>query len=402
MKYVYFLIRFLVGGLFIFSGVVKAIDPVGTAIKMEEYFHVFTDYIPFLTPLWNILANYALHQSIFMIILEIVLGVSLLLGTLPRLTLALYAAIIGFFTILTGFSAATGKVTDCGCFGDFIKLKPIETFGKDVVLCVLIVFLIAFAKYLSTFFNKKIAYALLTISTIITTWFTFHNYFHLPVIDFRAYKNGTDLIKGKSTEGLDPGEVKTVYTLINTQTKAEKTIDSKEYMSSGIWQDTTWKMDKTRTLQDVIREPQMPTIKDFAIYDSIGTADLSDSLLAIPGYMLWVATYDLENSSPQGFKAINETALAAVKAGIPVIGLTQAKIELANQKAEGIYPFYNLDATPIKTMMRSKPGLMLTKNATVVEKWHYNDTPTFEQLQQQYNVQKTDGVKVPKPQKNTN
>jgi uncharacterized membrane protein YphA (DoxX/SURF4 family) len=121
-------LRYFVGVWFVFSGVVKAIDATGTAIKMEEYFEIFEQYVPALNFLWKLMAEHALAVSIFMIILEIYLGIALVLGTWKKSTIWLLILLIAFFTFLTGFSAKTGKVTDCGCFGDFIKLAPIQSF----------------------------------------------------------------------------------------------------------------------------------------------------------------------------------------------------------------------------------------------------------------------------------
>lgn len=386
MKYVYFLIRLLVGGFFIFSGFVKAVDPIGTAIKMEEYFEVFIEYTPFLEPFWQLMAHLALPISIGMIILELVLGVALILGTLPKLTLWLYAAIIGFFTILTGFSAYTNKVTDCGCFGDFLKLKPIETFTKDVVLSVIIIFLIIFSKHLKTFLPKSLSYILLTISLIAATLFTLRNYYDLPMWDFRAYKEGVNLIKGKSLEGLDPGDIVQHYTLNNTVTKETKTITDKEYMSSGIWKDANWQIDKEKTTKQVIREPEMPKIKDFMIYDETQSNDLADSLLAIKGFMFWVPFWKLESVDKEGFNKVNEFLKGAKADNIPITGLTNADLQKAQPFAQGMYKFYNLDATPIKTMMRANPGIMLTKDAVVVKKWHGNHLPTYSEIKKLYNI----------------
>ncbi len=133
--------RFFVGFLLIFSGVVKAIDPVGTAIKMEEYFDIFHEYVPFLGFLWTILAHNALVFSVFMIVLEIFLGFGFVLGVYRKFTLWASIGMMVFFTALTGFSHITGKVTDCGCFGDFIKLVPKTSFFKDIILTVMLLIL---------------------------------------------------------------------------------------------------------------------------------------------------------------------------------------------------------------------------------------------------------------------
>jgi uncharacterized membrane protein YphA (DoxX/SURF4 family) len=142
MRTVYHIIAFLVGGLFIFSGLIKINDPVGTQIKLEEYFEVFTqDFGPF----FHFFVPYALPIAVAMCVLEVVLGVALWVGFRPRLTRWSLLALIVFFTFLTFYSAYFNKVTDCGCFGDAIKLTPWQSFGKDVVLTGLILGLMALA-----------------------------------------------------------------------------------------------------------------------------------------------------------------------------------------------------------------------------------------------------------------
>lgn len=385
MKYVYLLVRLLVGGFFIFSGVVKAIDPMGTGFKMEEYFEVFSQALPFMAGLWEFFAGFALPIAIAMIVFEIFLGISLIFGTLPRLTLWGYAGLIGFFTILTGYSAYTGKVTDCGCFGDFMKLKPIETFSKDVVLSVITIFLFGFRKYLTPLLNPKIGLSIVIAATLWALWFDMRNVWDLPIVDFRPYKIGTDINKGRSTEGLDEGLIQTFYVLKNKQTGETKEIESMEYTSSGIWKDKNWEIDKDKTRQVVIREPQVPKIKDLIIIAPSGN-DITDSLLAMKGFQFWVTSWNLDKADHEGFTAINAVMRDAKAAGVPIVGLSNAPFEQSNALADSIYTFNNLDPIPVKTMMRSNPGVILIKDNMVVDKWHCNHLPTYAQMKSKYKM----------------
>ncbi len=372
-------LRYFLGAFFIFSGAVKAVDPLGTAFKMEEYFQVFGQYLPALSGFWEFWAHLALPVSVFMIVLELVLGVALILGTMPTITLILYAAIIAFFTFLTGFSAITDKVTDCGCFGDFLKLKPITSFYKDIILSVLVIVLIVWRKHIRLLLNKRISYIALFVITIASLGFTMSNYYDLPIVNFRAYKVGTDLLKGKSTEGLDEGDIKTFYSLTKTDTKETKEIESKEYTSSGIWRDSTWVIDKSKTRQVVVREPEMPKIKDFIVADRNET-DVADSLLSISGFHLFVTSYSIDKSSPEGYTKINALLANAAKDGIPINGICSGSLDKADELANGLYKFYTLDATPIKTWMRSNPGLTLMEGSTIRGLYHYNHLPSYEEL----------------------
>ena len=134
MRFIYILSRYLVGLLFIFSGGIKINDPVGTQIKLQEYFEVFSSDF---SPLFEILVPYALVLSVFLCTLEIVIGIALLLNYKMKFVSNITLGLIIFFTFLTFYSAYFNKVTDCGCFGDAIKLTPWESFYKDIILLIL-------------------------------------------------------------------------------------------------------------------------------------------------------------------------------------------------------------------------------------------------------------------------
>ena len=379
----YYLQMFL-GVFFIFSGIVKAIDPTGTAIKLGDYFAIFTEYIPFLEGLWNFLNGIALPLSIFTIVLEIALGIALILGVLITPTLILYAALMIFFLFLTGFSAYTGKVTDCGCFGDFVKLKPFESFLKDIFLMLLIIPLIIFRKSIFPIFKKPaIGLGLLGLLTLLTLGFNLRNVFDLPIVDFRAYKEGTNLIDCTSDEGLDPGETIVYYTL--EQAGKTKKVTSEEYMDKKLWKDTSWALNKEKTETIVVKEPELPPCKDFMVFNE-NEENIADSLLHLSGYHFFVASYQVEKSQNKCFNKINQTLQDAAKEGIRADGLTASGIPEANQRAKGIYVFNNLDAVPIKTMIRANPGLLLIKDGVIVEKWHHNKVPSWAEIKKKHGI----------------
>lgn len=360
---------------------------MGTGFKMKEYFEVFTEYLPALTPLWDLCAQFALPISVLMIVGEMALGVTLILGVLPRLTLWGYALLIGFFTILTGFSAYTGKVTDCGCFGDFLKLKPIETFMKDVVLCVLVLLLFLGRKHIATFFKNTWAMAIAGIFTVACLGFSLRNVYDEPMFDFRPFKAGADICEGKKLEGLDPGEKQIFYTLVKQGSSETKEVESKQYLAQKMYEDKSWSIDKAKTREVMIREAQLPKIKDFSIRLPDGT-DIADAFLARPGYQFIVSCYDLDNADREGFKRIAAFLRDAAQDNVAAIGVTNADLTQINPLAEGIYPFYSLDATPAKTMIRANPGLVLVKDCHVVQKWNSGHLPTWQDLKSQYRIEK--------------
>ncbi len=422
-------LRWLTGIFMIFSGTVKAIDPIGTSIKNKEYFEVFTEYFGFLTPLWDVLAENSLYLALFLIILEILLGILLLLGIFKRFTMGTMFAMIVFFTFLTGFTVITGKVTDCGCFGDFMKLEPIETFSKDVVLTILLVIMWLFRKYWTPFVGKQagaftilalitalvtafmtsygmqgkmviisimaisaLVYAIIHLSErgfalravafavlgIAASIFTFGNVSDLPIVDFRAYKVGTNLVDCTSTEGLDPGD--TLVKFIMEKEGKTETIASEDYMK---YYKDGWKM-KDR-VDEVIREPQEPPCKDFVVKDDEDN-EYQEDILQHEGYSVWVSSYDTDKGSKEGFKRVANFLGSIDDASVSKVGLTGTDIGKANKLVENKCGFYNLDATPIKTMNRSNPGVLILKDGVVMEKFHHNHLPDESTLKAKYGI----------------
>src|SRR5690606_24760184 len=185
MKAIALIARVIVGVLFIFSGLIKVNDPVGTAIKLEEYFHVFATDI---SDVFLVFVPYALFLSVFLSVLEVVLGLAVLIWYRMKITAWILLLIIIFFTILTFYSAYFNKVTDCGCFGDAIKLTPWESFGKDIVLTILILILFFNPRIFSSTFSGKVSNIIIIIFTLLNIGLAVYAINYLPFIDFRAYK----------------------------------------------------------------------------------------------------------------------------------------------------------------------------------------------------------------------
>jgi len=183
--------RFLVGGLFIFSGFIKANDPLGFSYKLQEYFEVFKNDTGLAFFEW--FAHIALPLAIIICASEIILGVMLLIGYKTRLTLWLLFAQIAFFTFLTFYSACFNKVTHCGCFGDFLQLKPWESFWKDIALMILITILFAGKDNINELFAPMIISTLFLMGIVFSIGFPVYAYRNLPPLDFRAYKPGSSI-----------------------------------------------------------------------------------------------------------------------------------------------------------------------------------------------------------------
>jgi len=378
-------LRYFVGVWFVFSGVVKAIDPAGTAIKMEEYFEIFetTKYVSFLSFLWKFSAEHALAVSIFMIILEIYLGIALILGTWKKLTVWLLVILILFFTLLTGFSAKTGKVTDCGCFGDFIKLAPIQSFYKDLFLSVLILVILFGQKYIKEIFAglpNKIVLVLLTLAAIA---FTYRNIYYEPIKDFRPYTVGTSIPEGlKLPPNAKPYKYENTFIYKNKKTGLVKEFTN-SYPDAADYDNWTY-VDRKDVM---IQKGDDPKLKDFAIKDENGS-DNSAEFFEIDGYTFFIIIPELKKINVEGYKKLLKITDAAADDSRYVYILTGSLF--ADMKAfedkynkEYEYEIYNTDATPLKTIMRSNPGLLILKKGIIVGKYHYNELTTYAALKKE-------------------
>lgn len=356
-----------VGVLFIFSGFVKAVDPLGTSYKMNEYFHEFN--MMFFDP-------FALPFSVIMIVLEFVLGVALLIGYRKLLTLWGLLLVIVFFTFLTGFTAYTGKVTDCGCFGDFIKLKPIQTFGKDVLLTAMILILFFKRKHIEPIISQQPGTIVVGLVTVLSTWYCFRNfYFNEPQFDFRPYKVG-NYIPDLMTV---PDSLKPIKDFVFVY-KNKKNGQQKEFTVAALSNMNYDEWEYVDRKEIVIREGEQPKIANFRI-DNENGEDISEDLLNNPDYAFWVVAYDLNKTDKEAFvEKINPLAAAAEKAGYKIFAVSSTKAEDFRHDIQAAYPFYTGDATFLKTMIRSSPGVMVVKKGTVVAKYHHKHLPAFDDI----------------------
>lgn len=354
MKIVIDIVRYIVGGLFIFSGLVKVVDPVGTAIKLEEYFAVFAgDIASFI----SIFEPYALVIGIILNVLEVALGVALIIRWRVRYTMNFLTIMILFFTFLTFYTAYFNKVTDCGCFGDAITLTPWQSFTKDVILVVLIGFLYLNINRIkeSTFGPKNI---IVVCTAAISLLLCIYAVKHLPMIDFRAYKVGVNIPEAMKAKE----NVKFQYTF----EKDGEEIKSYQYKS----EEEGYKL----TGHEITNpEASTPKITDFATWNESG--DKTETVLS--GKKLWIVAYDISKANMEGLIDINDL-LSRLNPEIEPIILTSSSAEdvLKIRAERGMKTnFYYADATVLKTIIRSNPGLVLVEDGTIVAKWHFNDVP---------------------------
>lgn len=375
--------RVAVGGLFIFSGFIKANDPLGFSYKLEEYFEVFKNDTGLGFFEW--FAHISLPLAIIICASEIILGILLLLGYKRNLTLWLLFAQIAFFTFLTFYSACYNKVTHCGCFGDFLKLKPWESFWKDVALMVLITLLFAGKENIREIGSPMILSTLLLVGTIFSVGFPIYAYRNLPPLDFRAYAPGMN-IKDNMKPGADyqPAKFETRFKYENLKTHEVKDFDLKTYP----WQDTVnwkWVATENAEVQAAINPPK---ITDFTVNNFEGV-NISDSLLNNKNYSFWLVMYDIHKTEDNAtlIAEMNDLYKLASSEKIKVIALTSSSakdVDEFKHKHNALYDFATVDGIVLKTMIRSNPGLMLVKDGTVIANWHHNNFPTYSDVKQKY------------------
>ncbi len=415
MKLLTYISRILVGSLFIVSGIIKANDPLGFSYKLGEYFGTDVLNLPFLEP-------YSLLISMLICIAEVILGIAVLLGSKPRLTSWLLLLMILFFTFLTFYSAFFNKVTDCGCFGDALKLTPWQSFFKDIVLLILVLVIFIQQKNIHRntpkedliilplslaaigFFSMVILkwnfpllfsagiflilvlvknalthihidWILAIIATAITSYFSFYCYNHLPVKDFRPYAVGKSIKEGRQ---LPPNATPYIYenTFVykNKITGEEKEFSDKNYP----WQDSAWTFVSRDT--KMIQKGDDAPIHDFNLIGTDGN-DYTEDILNEPVIFLLIA-YDISKSNEKVEPKISKFVEDVNKAGYYFYGVSSSsynEVEDFRHKHQSVFDYYSADATMLKTTVRSNPGLILLMNGTVCGMWHYNDFPEFKE-----------------------
>lgn len=363
MKYLVWVSRIIVGILFIISGLIKLNDPMGFSFKLEEYFSTGVLNLPFLMPL-------ALGISIFVVIVEVILGVLLLIGFKPKFTVWSLLLMIVFFTFLTFYSAYFNKVTDCGCFGDAIKLTPWESFTKDVILLVFILILFYGQKYITPLFNTRTNWIVGGLALLACILFANHVLNHLPSVDFRPYKIGANIQEGMIIPDNAPQPIYEYTWRFKVGGEDKVVVTNGDYPSvDGEFIDVETTM---------IQKGYEPPIHDFTIEQE--GQDHAAELLE-EDKLVMVVAYDLAKSNYEAFSKVAEATKMAKDRGYKVIGMSASSSDMANdiKNQYGLdFDFYFTDETTLKTIVRSNPAILVLKKGTIQQKVHYNDLDQLE------------------------
>ncbi len=358
MKYLVFISRILVGVLFIISGFIKLNDPVGFSFKLEEYFSPAVLDIPFLLP-------FALTISLVVVILEVLLGIMLLLGYKRRFTVWSLLLMILFFTFLTFYSAYFNKVTDCGCFGDAVKLTPWESFTKDVVLLIFILILFYGRRHIKTIFRPNLTRIIILAGLIACCIFAYHVLNHLPAIDFRPYKIGASIPDGMAIPENAP---KPIY---DYAWKFRVDGEEKIIVTQGDYPEVDGEFIGVDT--EEVQKGYEPPIHDFTL--ELNGEDHTQQLME-EEKLLMVVAYDLAKTRTDVYQEVKTVSDRALEAGYTVMGMSASNDQWTSpivQKFGLAFPFYFTDETTLKTIVRANPGFLIIKKGTIMQKVHHND-----------------------------
>lgn len=361
--------RALLSLTFIFSGFVKAIDPLGTQYKIGDYLEAVG--LAGSLPDWV-----QLLVSIGLSGMEFTLGVLLLLAIQRRVVSKMTTVFMVLMTAVTLWLAIGEPIQDCGCFGDAIRLTNMQTFGKNVVLLLAALVVVRYPLYQVRFISKTNQWIAIYFTIIFTLVASALSLYHLPIFDFRPYYIGQNISEGmKVPEGAKQTKYKTTFVCVKNG--VEKEFDENNYP----YNDTTWVFKDSR--QEILEQGYEPPIHDFSITDGETGEDLTQQILDKKGYtFLLVAPY-LETADDSNFDEINHIYEYAKANGYAFYGLT-ASTEKGIGHWRDItgaeYPFYITDGITLKTVIRSSPGLVLLYQGTIINKWSQNDLPTAGRL----------------------
>jgi uncharacterized membrane protein YphA (DoxX/SURF4 family) len=404
IKVVLTICRVLVGVLFVISGFIKANDPLGFSYKLEEYFQVFSMDRFFPGPI-------PVYLSMIICVFEIFVGVCLLIGVFRNFTAWMLLIMIIFFSFLTFYSAAFHKVTDCGCFGDAIHLKPWQSFGKDMILLVLILPIFFNRRTIEPLFKDRPSRTVAFLALLASIMFTIYAYYYLPPIDFRPYAVGKNIhlqmfappgkdsvITGYIYEdnvkypvykpGSDSVLMKFIYKDKKTGKTLSLTMDQLSHMDSLSQVNLSKNDTFIERKDDVIFEAPKAPIHDFVItkHEKIADHDtdinVTNEFLAEKGYRLMIVQYNLEKSALRFQSELNKLVKTLMSDGkVKIWALTSSSGADAFRSLHKLpYTFYTADETMLKTITRSNPGLVLLRNNVVIKKWPATALPDAETL----------------------
>lgn len=358
--------RFLLGATFVFSGFVKAIDPIGTQYKLQDYISA-VDMGGIVPDIVTLLASVALSA------LEFSLGVFVLFAIRRHLVSKILVAFMAVMTLITVWIALFNPVKDCGCFGEALRLTNVQTLLKNIVLLAASVVVAWRPLRMYRFLSRSTQWIAINYTILFVLLLSAHCLYHLPLIDFRPYHIGMNIKKGMEIPaGAPQPEFETTFILQKNGVKKEFTLDN--------YPDSSWQFVDSKTVQT--KEGYVPPIHDFSIQKADGD-DITDSVLTAKGYIFLLVSPHLEQADDSNFGDIDLLYEYCQERKIPFYCLTASTKKDIDHWADitgAEYPFCFTDETALKTIIRSNPGLLLLKDGTIIRKWSHNDLPSSSSL----------------------
>lgn len=367
LKMIVNLCRIIVAVTFIFSGFVKAIDPIGTQYKLQDYLGAIG--MAGILPNWTLLA-----VAVFLAAIEFCIGIFLLFAIQRRLISKLTVAFMAFMTIVTVWIVVADPVKDCGCFGDALHLTNTETLIKNIVLLVCSLAIMYRPLAMFRFVSKSNQWIVTNYTIVFILVSSGLSLYYLPIFDFRPYHISVNIPRGMEIpKGAKLPQFKTTFIMEKNGQRKEFTLDN--------YPDASWKFIDSKTVQT--SEGYIPPIHDFSITDNKTGLDLTNSVLSHKGYTFLLIAPHLETADDSNFGDIDRLYEYAQSYDIPFYCLTASTTKAIKRWIDltgAEYSFCITDEAVLKTIIRSNPGLLLLKDGTIINKWSHNNLPNEAKL----------------------
>lgn len=370
MRLVKNLCRIIVGIVFIYSGFVKGIDPLGSDYKFTDYFNAFG---------MGWMNATTLFFSFALSLVEFLIGIALLFNLWVSRMAWGSLLFMAFFTPLTLVLALTNPVSDCGCFGDAMILTNWQTFWKNIILLLLAIMIFMYRKEYKSSLPLVGQFSFLALAGAGMLCLSVYCYRHLPVLDFRPYAVGKNITEGmRLPEGTEPDQYEVTLKYKNKQTGEVLSFTEENYP----WQDTlNWEYESSS--ERLVKKGYITPIHDLIIeHPTLG--NITEEILEDDNHTILAVAYNLTQSDMQYQPAINRLAEYAQEKGIRFYGLTSSSerdIETYKKRYHVPYEFCTADEIQLKTMIRSNPGVIILREGTILDKWAGKDVPDVKELQ---------------------
>jgi uncharacterized membrane protein YphA (DoxX/SURF4 family) len=362
MKYLAIVSRIIVGAVFIFSGFVKAVDPLGSAYKFIDYFAAFN-----LT--W--LNDFAVILGVALSAIEFLIGAALFVGVRTKIASWLALLFMAFFTPLTLYLAVNNPVSDCGCFGDAIIMTNWQTFYKNLIIIAFTIIAFLWRKKFKPLMSCKKEWIVVFLLALIPVGISIYGLRHLPIIDFRPWKVGSSM--------KIEGDVEDKYYVTY---KNKETGETKEYLSPNFpWDDSTWVANWEFVDQRIEAVPFPET------YIYMGDADGQDyfkDYTQHSDFQFLLIMYYIEDACLKHIEEIKNLSMKSFENNIGLVGITGSTPEVTNKFIQDYqipFDIYYSDEITLKTIVRANPGLVLIKEGVVLKKWNHRDIPEFDEIE---------------------